>query len=184
MNKTYLHSVFDQYVDWLNSLGGLNELLTEIPTEMLDRIDPNSPDWGFWKPIPSILMDADFARVENHLNLPLPSIFKDFLTYRHFVNFQMGDIMLFDNKPSWSFDYLRKVEEYGLVIEGNSLVPFGEVVDIGLVCFDLRFGEQLIWLNREDGYSYHGKQVLANSLGQLFRQFENNLFDWKNNLSK
>ena len=184
MNKKYLHSVFNQYVDWLNSLGGLNELLTEIPKEMLNRIDPNFPDWGFWKPIPCILIDADFTRVENHLNLQLPTIFKDFLTHRHFLNFQLGDIILFDNKPSWSFDYLRKVDEYGSVVNGYGLIPFGELVDIGLVCFDVQFGDQLIWLNREDGYSYHSKQVLANDLGQLFRQFENNLVDWKKNLSK
>lgn len=181
MGHTYITTIFDDYLKWFEYLGGVRHVLTEIPSEMLVSIDPESNDWGIWKPIPSVLSEKDFQKVEEHLNLNLPESFKMFLSYKHFVGLQLGDIVFFNNKPTWAKDYLERINDFPVDIRKEKLIPIGDLNDVGLACFDLRNKDRLIWLNHEDDYDYRSKQFLADDFEDLFKTFDEHLIEWKKN---
>jgi hypothetical protein len=115
----------------------------KLPVAMLDNSIPPSDDWVGWKAIPSTVTEADLNALESESGLQFPLIYRDFLSYRHFVDLtevgvrferhlchDWAKVLRKAYFQSWSRERILDI----------GLLPFGAeaLMDAGPVCFDTR----------------------------------------------
>ncbi len=139
-----MHSIIKTYVDngieWLRQRDLLLRPTDNLPDEMRDETRNDQDDWKPWKAIPSLATDADLEDIENKIKYKLPTSYKDFLKYKHFLELHSADKF----EPFghivhyWKENYLEnyfhsELREYML---DKGYIWFGNYDDWGFLCFD------------------------------------------------
>lgn len=133
-----------EYVDKsLLSLKQANLMYTphpNMPKEMIDTTINQSDDWIPWKATLSIVSEGDILELENKIGLKYPTIYCDFLKYKHFYELEnVADINFFSHCiRDWKSNLLRQYFESwepDKIIE-KGFIPFADYSDWGIVCFD------------------------------------------------
>jgi len=73
----------------------------EIPAAMRDGSVPSVDDWQAWKPIPSVVAEADLAAFESELGIQLPAHFRAFLRHVHFLELNTDSVRFCEHPPNW-----------------------------------------------------------------------------------
>lgn len=131
-----------------------------IHPDMLDGTIAPLDDWRGWKPIPSIITDADLDRLERDMGLALPASYKHFLKHKHFLRLRLPDIaiQLPHQPPDTELQELRDMVfnswDPDLLI-GRKYIYFADFHDYGLLCFDARNPAPqneypVVWIDHED----------------------------------
>jgi hypothetical protein len=112
-----------------------------LPDAMRDPSIVPSDDWIGWKAIPSTVTSAELDALEEATGLAFPPLYREFLSYRHFVELtQRGVAFERHLSHDWS-DTLRRAYFASWPRErilDAGLLPFGRetLMDAGPVCFD------------------------------------------------
>jgi len=115
----------------------------KIPDSMRDTSIPLSNGWIGWRPIPSIVTNADLDALEDETSLAFPPLYRDFLHYLHFIELTETGIRFERHLPDTWRDSLRKAYFRSWPRKHTldaGLLPFGDesFMDAGPVCFDTR----------------------------------------------
>lgn len=184
----YINTVIDKCIDFANQyLLGLQEPDVLVPEYMVDR-DKVSPysDIVFWKPISANISKEQFVAYENKIGFLLPETYKDFLSYKFFINLNFGhNAELFRHTGSWVEDYYDTIVDYGFEDSLNKgFIPFARDTDQGYFCFDtnnIAFGNEYRIITYDKCFE---EQVYPAIKGQftfidLVKELEETLDAWK-----
>jgi len=147
-----------------------------LPNEMIDESKPIVDGLHAWKPIPSIVTDADMAQLEQQIGYGYPPSYKTFLQYKHFCELPPLSSVWFFEFPSsrWKTVLVENIfnnwsRSYTL---DKGLIPFAKYEDWGLTCFDTNTkdsqGEYAIcyWDHDQPDYYSH----LAESFPEMIKE--------------
>ena len=131
-----------------------------IHPDMLDGTITPLDDWRGWKPIPSIITDADLDRLERDMGVALPGSYKHFLKHKHFLSLRLPDIaiQLPHHPPDSELQELRTLIFNSWdpdVLIGRKYIYFADFHDYGLLCFDANKPGSVneypvVWIDHED----------------------------------
>jgi hypothetical protein len=116
----------------------------KVPEPMRDTTIAPAGDWIGWKSIPSTVTDADLNALEKETGLGFPSLYRDFLQYRHFVTLTETGLRFERHLCNQWQETLRSAYFHSWPRErilDVGLLPFGSetFMDAGSVCFDTRY---------------------------------------------
>src|SRR5687768_8040122 len=136
----YIQSVIDKAFEFSNNyLRGLQGPDIWVPKEMIDP-SKHSTHEGivFWKPVPADISEESFNAYQNKIGFPLPETYKDFLSYKYFIELNFGhEVDFFHHTRSWMEDYYNEILDMGLEESLYvGLIPFARETDRGYFCFD------------------------------------------------
>jgi hypothetical protein len=139
-HSKYIQSVIDKALDFQNNyLNGLQAPDVWVPEEMIDKTK-QSPYKGivFWQPIPAHISEERLYEYEKKLGYPLPDTYKDFLSYKYFIELNFGhEADFFHHTPSFVEQYFENFSEVELEETlYRGLIPFANETDRGFFCFD------------------------------------------------
>jgi hypothetical protein len=164
-------------MEWLEKI--IDDSLAKMAKEeiLMKRPDPNMPnemfdpsieiveDWKGWKPIPSVLDDADLNKLEQIIGTELPHSYRHFLKYKHFYELEIPDFTVcfpahLPNKNLSGFkEWFFEFHEPELLIE-KGLIHFADFEDYGLLCFDSNIKSEnneypVVFIDHEDLTTKH-----------------------------
>ena len=183
----YIRRVIDKSVDFSNEyLRGLQLPGELVPENMIDY-NKKSPfeDIVFWEPVPANITKERFAEFENKIGFPLPETYKDFLSYKYFIELNFGHAAeFFRHTNTWIEDYYNIISDFGKDCLDKGFIPFARDTDQGYFCFDtknIEFDNEYRIVTYE---KYSEEQVYPSIKGQftfidLVRELEQSLDDWK-----
>ena len=108
----------------------------DATSELLEIIKPTDK---IWKPVDCTITADQIEKVEQTLNISLPSSYKEYLMYKHFYTiFLNADIRLYP-KPAekWQNILIDNNNEMKEFVLDNGYFSIGEFSDYGTICFDL-----------------------------------------------
>lgn len=181
-------SAVDDSLDFVgNFLNGLIHSVYSVPEYMVDNSkSTNTSDWCYWKPLNSNLTFEDFERYEKQCGIKLPTSYKEFLSYKFFIDLNFGhEVIFFKHTKSWLNDNLEFINQWGkeFTIE-RGLLPFAEYSDWGLVCFDSnklysKNEYDIVYIDHENMDTFeqykHGRFGFLDLISEMHQR----LRDWK-----
>ncbi len=179
-----IKQVIDTYFDFMEELGGNSDLREIVPISMIDTSKISEEDWVYWNAIESTVSDKEINQLEEFFGHKLPSDYVFFLKYRHFVELDLGtnDIGFFRNIPNQILIFIKEEvgAYYGEILERN-FIPFANLSDYGVVCFDANeFGDNgnypIVVFDHDEGYEV--PEWHAENFGSMFVEFEEHLNEW------
>jgi len=181
-----IKQVVDKYFDFMEEIRGNQYIAEEVPDAMTDhRHLPDDEEITYWKPLPSTVTDTQLYLLEEFLGSQLPSSYKAFLQYLHFIELPLGlpRISFFKSIPD---DWLDSMKEwiigYPAELMDHGYLPIADYSDYGVVCFDSHGTTQpdvdypLVWLDHEDNYTK--PRPLAANFEELFEKLDVQLDKW------
>ena len=139
MINPQIKSFADNSIKNLKNKDSLWTFDPNIPSEMKDLSVKDKNNWFAWKPIKSNVKRNDLAELEKITNLTYPSLYKEFLMYKHFYNLEKINGVEFynHNSETWYTDLLNQyeIQEPGIIIE-KGFIPFGFYEGGKIACFD------------------------------------------------
>jgi hypothetical protein len=183
----YIKRIIDKSIDFSNQyLRGLQLPDDLVPEYMIDY-NKKSPYEGivFWKSVPANITKEQFAEFENKIGFPLPETYKNFLSYKYYIELNFGHAAeFFPHTNTWKEDYNNVISDFGQDCLDRGLIPFARDTDQGYFCFDTKnveFGNEYRILTCD---RYFEEQVYPSIKGQftfigLIRELEQSLDDWK-----
>jgi hypothetical protein len=180
----YIQSVVEKSFAFVNTyLDGLQAPDVWVPKEMID--DTNRPSYGedyvFWKPIPANLSAGRLEEYEAKVGFPLPNSYKDFLSYKYFIELNYGhECNFFRHTPSFVEDYHERFPEFELdETLRKGLIPFADDTDRGCFCFDSNSS------NNPDEYKVvlimwgYDAEFYHNTFVDFMKELEKRLDEWQ-----
>jgi hypothetical protein len=138
--KQYIQSVIDKSINFSNEhLSGLQFPDYLVPADMIDSSKPRiDNEIIFWKAIPANISNEQFTAFENKIGHRLPETYKEFLSYKYFIELNFGhEAEFFSHTSSWIDDYFENISEADIdETLQNGLIPFARETDRGYFCFD------------------------------------------------
>lgn len=184
----YIKTVIDKSIDFSNQyLSGLHLPDVLVPEYMIDG-DKSSPykDIVFWKPVPAKIPKEQFVEFENKIGFLLPETYKDFLSYKYFIELNFGHAAgFFRHTNSWVEDYYNIISDFGFQHSlDRGLIPFANDTDQGYFCFDtnnIAFDNEYRIVTYDRDFE---EQVYPSIKGQftfidLVKELEQSLDEWK-----
>lgn len=138
-HASYIKSVVDKVLTPSQSEFAFQAPDVLVPEYMLDQTR-SSPFEGivYWKPVPTDITEATFQAFETSLGYELPETYKQFLSYRYFIELNFKhDAIFFRHTASWTKDYFDTLSqtEFSETV-GSGYIPFANINDQGYFCFD------------------------------------------------
>ena len=136
------NEIFDDYWAFHLEIGGMTLPYQLIPPQMKDHSRKSNHDGiSCWKTIPSTIEDEEIERLESAYRNPLPSSYKAFLKYKHYLHFtNVGEYSLdfFDCDPKKRFtEWIPAIiEEFAPFVNYKYLVIGTFQDSTGVLCFD------------------------------------------------
>lgn len=185
----YIQSVIDKAFEFSNNyLRGLQVLDIWVPKEMIDPSKHSTHEGiGFWKPIPADVIEEDFRSYEKKIGFSLPETYKDFLSYKYFIELNFGhEAEFFRHTKTWVENHYKEIQRIGL---GESLdvglIPFARETDRGYFCFDTNEAHEgneykIVYYCREFGASpYPSIRKGQFTFIDLIKEMEERLDQWQ-----
>ena len=156
-----------------------------IPESLLNKAkEPKYEGTRFWKAIDSEIGELELNEIENYYRHSLPDSFKFFLSYRHFLELNLGQhsVSFFKNLPNTIVtDIKEEIENYYEGLVERSYLPFASLGDYGVLCFDANIEKanhdyQIVSFDHEDEYTT--PENYSPNFEEMFVEFESNLDDW------
>ena len=88
---------------------GLMRWPGKVPDQMNDSSIAPSNDWVGWRAITSTVTDTDLDALEHQTALAFPSLYRDFLKYRHFIGLTEKGVRFARNLPGDWRETLRTI---------------------------------------------------------------------------
>jgi hypothetical protein len=121
MNK--IKYLIDLYTNVYENKGLLK--LPIVPETMRNGSE-DSEGWIPWKPIPSTITITDISKFEKNLGYTLPKLYKDYLQYKHLLEFDLGWLNLYTCNSENSIKDIEDVILHNDV--GNTLLHNGYII--------------------------------------------------------
>lgn len=140
MNRKEIFEYVDKSLSSLKKADLMSRPHPNMPTEMIDNTVEQKSGWIPWNAVSSKVTDQDILELENQIELKYPSLYKDFLKYKHFYELEnIAEITFFkhcirDWKSNLTEYYFEYWEPEELIKKG--FIPFADYNDWGIVCFD------------------------------------------------
>lgn len=132
-----IKKLVDLYVEKSKAAGLLNSPV--VPDDMVDG-NTDEEGWTPWKPIPSSISNTEITKLENKIRTPLPALFKEYLTYLHILEFDVGWIRLMALPSDRG---IREVEHWifnshmsDICLENGYVIIGEDGNNAGYLCFD------------------------------------------------
>lgn len=175
--------VVDKYFNFMDEIGGNSYLEDFIPALLINKVKkPKYEGTIFWKAIESTIKEEEISELEDYYGYKLPSSYKLFLQYRHFIELQLGgySICFFKNLPNTIvIDTKEEVENYYWSLIERNYLPFARLSDYGVLCFNANDSNpdyQVVSFKQEDEYGE--PEIYALNFDAMFIEFEVHLDDW------
>jgi SMI1/KNR4 family protein SUKH-1 len=187
-HSIYIQSIIDKALDFQNKyLNGLQAPDVWVPEEMIDKTK-QSPYKGiiFWKPIPAHISEERLHEYEKKIGFPLPDTYKDFLSYKYFIELSFKhEAEFFRHTYTFVEDYYEHFSNFQLdETLHKGLIPFARETDRGCFCFDVnnvaKGNEykivEIIW-----GYDAQEYPSLTGQFTfiELMKKFDRRLEEWE-----
>ncbi len=183
-----IFEVFDEYWNFHSEISGMNLPYQMIPPQMKDHTRKSKQDGiSCWKTIPSTFTDQEIEELETAYRNPLPTSFKQFLQFKHYINFKnVGAYSLdfFDAEPRKRFDeWIPSLKSEFEPFINHKYLVIGTFQDLtGVVCFDgnARVKDHEFPLVLID-FAFEAIEPMAENFEDLFTRIEEHLKSWKKN---
>lgn len=141
-----IHQFVDNSLDKLREIDMMRFPHSNMPLAMRDETQEAHNDWIPWKAIPSTVSDSEILELEQRINLHYPTLYVEFLKYKHFYELlPVKEITFFDHSiDEWKQKTLRYYFKAYLPAEiiEKGYIPFADYSDWGIVCFDTSMQSQ------------------------------------------
>jgi|SRR5579871_2395104 len=168
-------------------LQGFLDAVYKIPDYMVDSSKQiSSLDWCFWKPMKANIDASEFEEYEKRTGTQLPESYIMFLSYKHFIDLNFGhDVIFFKHTKNWIPDNIETISRWGIETTlQKKLLPFADISDVGLVCFDAREPERdneynIVYIDHHDREYPQKFQHAHFSFIDLIKEMNNVLDKWR-----
>lgn len=167
----------------MDEIGGNSFIEELIPAPLINKDKaPKFEGTLFWKAINSTTKEDEINKLEDYYGHKLPTSYKFFLQYRHFISLQLGEhsIGFFKNLPNTIVsDTKEEIGNYYWNLVERNYLPFANLSDYGVLCFDANNPSQdykVVSFDHEDGYDE--PENYASNFEAMFDEFETYLDDW------
>jgi hypothetical protein len=185
----YIQSVVEKSIAFSNTfLDGLQAPDAWVPKEMIADTKNLSYDesYVFWKPIPANLSKERLQEYEAKVGFLLPDSYKDFLSYKYFIELNFGhEANFFRHTSTFIEDYYEHFSKFELdETLRKGLIPFAYDTDRGCFCFDTNnFGNEkeykivsVMWgYDAQEYPSLQGQYTFV----EFVKELDKRLTDWE-----
>ena len=129
----------DNSIESLKLKGLLWTFDPNISENMKDLDVKNKQKWGAWKAIDSVINKSELEELEAMIGYKYPTLYKEFLQYKHFYRLEkiQGIEFFTHTSDSWRSDIINqyKIHEPEVIIK-KGFIPFGFYEGGKMACFD------------------------------------------------
>ena len=180
-----IKKVLDLYFEFVQKKGG-NILPKEwIPIKMVGAdVDD---DYSKWLAISSTVSKKDIVELENYWKHPVPPSFEQFLSYRHYLELELGinGVRFFPNKPqTMTADFKEETISTNPDLISRNYLPFAIMGDYEILCFNANkksVNSELPIVSFDLEEDFENPHFFADSFEVMFIEFEDHLNQWINN---
>jgi len=178
--------IFDEYWEYHLELGGMTLPYQMIPPQMKDHSRKSNHDGiSCWKLIPSTITNEELTELEEAYRNPLPNSFKNFLQYKHYIQFtNVGTFSLdfFNNEPKTRFDeWIPSLKSEFEPFINHKYLVIGTFQDLtGVLCFD---GSKEVENNEYPlvliDFAFEAIEPLADNFYSFFQDLAKQMDKWR-----
>lgn len=174
--------VIDKHFEFMEKLDG-NSFIEEFIPETMLQTDRSSihVDIKHWIPIKSTITTLEIEALEKYFGSGLPISYKYFLSHRHFIELDLGQVSFFKNLPNTIVeDTKEEVGEFFQDLIDRRYIPFARLVDFGVVCFDANknLSNEDYKIVSFDTYDLDKAAPFSENFESMFVEFETQLDAW------